>query len=105
MLGAREQGRAGSPGATGDPRHSAFWDDAPATVLPLLPVDHAQRHVELIGRDKILTEGRKAIDGGDYRWAVQVLHHIVFADPNDTEAKELQADAYEQLGYRQEVPQ
>ncbi len=82
-----------------------FWDGDPATILPLLPQDDAQRHVELIGRDKILQEGREAIGAGDYRWAVQVLHHLVFADPEDTEAKELQADAYEQLGYQQEVPQ
>ena len=82
-----------------------FWDGDPATILPLLPEDNAQRHVELIGRDKILAEGRTAIDAGDYRWAVQVLHHLVFADPDDTEARNLQADAYEQLGYQQEVPQ
>ena len=82
-----------------------FWDGDPATILPLLPEDNARRHAGLIGRDRILAEGRGAIDSGDYRWAIQVLHHLVFADPGDTEAKELQADAYEQLGYQQEVPQ
>lgn len=82
-----------------------FWDGDPATILPLLPDDNARRHVELIGREKILAEGREAVEKGDYRWAVQVLHHLVFADPDDTEARELQADAYEQLGYQQEVPQ
>ncbi|WP_406457430.1 MBL fold metallo-hydrolase [Streptomyces sp. NBC_00876] len=82
-----------------------FWDGDPATIMPLLPQDHARRHVGLIGRDRILKEGRDAIEGGDYRWAVQVLHHLVFADPDDTEGKNLQADAYEQLGYQAEVPQ
>ena len=82
-----------------------FWDGDPATILPLLPQDNAQRHVRMMGRDNILAEGRAAIESGDYRWAVQVLHHLVFADPGDTEAKNLQADAYEQLGYQQEVPQ
>jgi alkyl sulfatase BDS1-like metallo-beta-lactamase superfamily hydrolase len=82
-----------------------FWDGDPATILPLLPADSAARHVALIGRKKILAEGRKAIDAADYRWAVQILHHLVFADPDDTEARKLQADAYEQLGYQQEVPQ
>jgi alkyl sulfatase BDS1-like metallo-beta-lactamase superfamily hydrolase len=82
-----------------------FWDGDPATILPLLPDDNARRHVAWIGRDKLLTEGRQAIEAGDYRWAVQILHHLVFADPADTEAKNLQADAYEQLGYQQEVPQ
>jgi alkyl sulfatase BDS1-like metallo-beta-lactamase superfamily hydrolase len=82
-----------------------FWDGDPATIYPLLPDETAKRHVALIGRDKILAEGREAIASGDYRWAVQILHHLVFADPGDTEAKNLQADAYEQLGYQAEVPQ
>ncbi len=82
-----------------------FWDGDPATIYPLLPDETARRHVRLIGRDKILAEGRQAIEAGDYRWAVQILHYQVWADPGDTEAKDLQADAYEQLGYQQEVPQ
>ncbi len=82
-----------------------FWDGDPATILPLLPADNAKRHTDLIGRDKILATGRAAIDEGDYRWAVQILHHLVFTDPDDSEARDLQADAYEQLGYQQEVPQ
>jgi alkyl sulfatase BDS1-like metallo-beta-lactamase superfamily hydrolase len=52
-----------------------------------------------------MAEGRRAFDAADYRWAVQVLHHLVFADPDNIEAKNLQADAYEQLGYQQEIPQ
>ncbi|MET8876992.1 alkyl sulfatase dimerization domain-containing protein [Nocardia sp. NPDC004604] len=82
-----------------------FWDGDPATIYPLVPEENARRHVELIGADRILEDGRKAIAAGDYRWAVQVLHHLVFADPDHTEARELQADAYEQLGYQAEVPQ
>ncbi|NUS93935.1 MAG: hypothetical protein HOQ36_16290 [Nocardia sp.] len=82
-----------------------FWDGDPATIYPLLPEDNARRHVELIGRDRILAEGRRAHEDGDYRWAVQILHHLVFADPADDEVRNLQADAYEQLGYQQEVPQ
>ncbi|MEU1287443.1 alkyl sulfatase dimerization domain-containing protein [Kitasatospora sp. NPDC005856] len=39
---------------------------------------------------------------GECRWAVEVPHHLVFAAPHDAEAKDLQADAYEQLGYPQE---
>jgi linear primary-alkylsulfatase len=82
-----------------------YWNGDPASILPLLPVEHAKRHVDLIGRDTIIAEGRRAIDSGDYRWAVQILHHLVWADADDAEAKDLQADAYEQLGYQQEVPQ
>ncbi|MGC5165998.1 alkyl/aryl-sulfatase [Luteimicrobium sp. DT211] len=82
-----------------------FWDGDPASLWPLVPTEYAKRHVALVGREKLLEEGRRAIDAADYRWAVQVLHHLVFADPDDAEAKGLQADAYEQLGYQQEIPQ
>lgn len=82
-----------------------FWDGDPATIWPLLPEDNAKRYVGLLGRDTILDTGRTAIADGDYRWAIQILHHLVFADPDDTEARQLQADAYEQFGYQQEVPQ
>lgn len=82
-----------------------FWDGDPASIWPVLPAEYAKRHVALMGRDTILTEGRRAIDAGEYRWAVQILHHLVWADPTDVEGKDLQADAYEQLGYQMEIPQ
>ncbi len=41
-------------------------------------------------------------DRGDYRWVVQVVNHVVFADPDNQAAKNLQADALEQLGYQAE---
>lgn len=82
-----------------------FWDGDPASLFPLPPVETAKRHVELIGAEKILAEGRRAVDAADYRWAVQVLHHLVFADPEHAEARALMADAYEQLGYQMEGPQ
>ncbi len=82
-----------------------FWDGDPATIWPLLPRENAQMYVDLIGRDKILAEGKKAIEAGEYRKAIEILHNAVFANPDDTEAKNLQADAYEQFGYQMEVPQ
>src|SRR5262249_16772487 len=36
------------------------------------------------------------------RWVAQVVHHVVFADPNNQAAKTLEADALEQLGYQAE---
>ncbi|MFC8732881.1 alkyl/aryl-sulfatase [Luteimicrobium sp. NPDC057192] len=82
-----------------------FWDGDPVSLHPHPPVDTARRYVEAFGRDAILAAGRAAVEAGDYRWATQVLHHLVFADPDDAEAKNLQADAYEQLGYQAEGPQ
>jgi alkyl sulfatase BDS1-like metallo-beta-lactamase superfamily hydrolase len=39
---------------------------------------------------------------GDYRWVVEVVNHVVFADPENEPARLLQADALEQLGYQSE---
>jgi len=39
---------------------------------------------------------------GDYRWGVELLRHVVYADPTNANAKELQADMLEQMGYQSE---
>ncbi|MFE6887365.1 alkyl/aryl-sulfatase [Streptomyces sp. NPDC057694] len=82
-----------------------LWDGDPVTLHPHPPVETARRLVDLIGAEGILAEGKRAIEADDYRWAAQILHALVFADPDNTEAKQLQADAYEQLGYQAEGPQ
>ena len=41
-------------------------------------------------------------EAGDYRWVVQVTHHLVFADPANQPARQLAADAMEQLAYQSE---
>lgn len=82
-----------------------MWDGDPVSLHPHPPVEAARRYVDLIGAPAILAEGRRAIEEGDHRWAVEILHKLVFADPDNTEARELQADAYEQMGYQAEGPQ
>jgi len=54
------------------------------------------------GPDAVLSKAKEAYDKGEYRWVAQVVHHVVFADPNNQAAKNLEADALEQLGYQAE---
>lgn len=54
------------------------------------------------GPDAVIVLARTAFDDGDYRWAAEVLTHVVFADPDNMEARLLQADVFEQLGYQSE---
>jgi len=82
-----------------------MWDGDPVSLHPHPPVDAAQRYVELIGAERILAEGERAFEAADYRWAAQILHHLVFAQPGHEIARNLLADAYEQLGYQAEGPQ
>ena len=51
------------------------------------------------GAEAVLAKARASFEEGDYRWVAEVVNHLVFADPENAEARELQADALEQLGY------
>ena len=42
------------------------------------------------------------MQGGDYRWAAELLNYLVFAKPDNAEGRFLLADSYEQLGYQSE---
>ncbi|MCB0994438.1 MAG: MBL fold metallo-hydrolase [Acidimicrobiales bacterium] len=85
-------------------RHFGFYDGHPAHLHPHTPTDAAHRYVEFMGgMEQLVANARRSFDAGDYRWVVQVLRHAVFADPANTEARELQADACEQLGYQAEA--
>jgi alkyl sulfatase BDS1-like metallo-beta-lactamase superfamily hydrolase len=54
------------------------------------------------GAEKVLSQARKAFGEGDYRWVAQLTNHLVFAEPDNSEARHLQADALEQMGYQSE---
>ncbi len=82
-------------------RYLSWYDGNPANLWKLPPVDAGRRYVEAIGGvDALLASARRSFDAGDYRWVVELLNHLVFADPTNTEARELQADAFEQIGYQ-----
>lgn len=80
-----------------------WFDGNPAGLHEHPPEEKAKRYVEFMGgADSALEKARGAFDLGDYRWVVEVVNHVIFADPGNEEAKELQADALEQLGYQSE---
>jgi len=75
----------------------------PATLHPLPPVAASKNYVEFMGgADSVLAKAKRSYDKGDYRWVAQVVNHVVFADPTNQQARYLQADALEQLGYQAE---
>lgn len=80
-----------------------WYDGNPANLNPLPPVDASRKYVEFMGgADQVLARAKSAFDKGDYRWVAQVVNHVVFADPGNEQARNLQADALEQLGYQSE---
>ncbi|MGD8823998.1 MAG: alkyl sulfatase dimerization domain-containing protein [Myxococcales bacterium] len=84
-------------------RYFGWYDGNPANLDPLPPTDAGARYVELAGgAANVLDKARAAYESGDYRWVAELVNHLVFADPDNEEAKELLAKAYDQLGYQAE---
>jgi alkyl sulfatase BDS1-like metallo-beta-lactamase superfamily hydrolase len=80
------------------------WYDAnPVNLNPLTPVDTAKKWVEYLGdTDRVLALARADYEKGEYQWVAQVTKELVYADPANQAARELCADALEQLGYQSE---
>jgi alkyl sulfatase BDS1-like metallo-beta-lactamase superfamily hydrolase len=84
-------------------RYLGFFDGNPAHLDPHPPVQAARRYLELAGgMDSLLAHARAAFGQGDYRWVAELCSHAVFADPTHEGARELHAEALEQLGYQSE---
>ncbi len=80
-----------------------FFDGNPAHLNSHPPVEAAERYVEWMGgADAMLEKGGAAFAAGDYRWVAEAINHLVFAQPDNSQARWLQADALEQLGYQSE---
>ncbi|HEX5712513.1 MAG TPA: alkyl sulfatase dimerization domain-containing protein [Solirubrobacterales bacterium] len=81
-------------------RYMGWFDGNPAHLWEHPPVGSARRYVEAMGgAEAVLERARRSFEQGDYRWVVEIVNHVVFAEPENAAARELQADALEQLGY------
>ncbi len=84
-------------------RYLSWYDGNPVNLWRLPPSEAGTRYVEVIGGpDRLVEEARRAAEAGDYRWAAELLNHLIFAQPGHAPARALQADVLEQLGYQSE---
>jgi alkyl sulfatase BDS1-like metallo-beta-lactamase superfamily hydrolase len=86
-------------------RFLGYWDGNPANLIPLSPEDSGPLYVEMMGgAERIMTRGRELISEGKYLHATEILNRLVQGEPNNQAAKDLLADAFEQIGYQKENP-
>ena len=84
-------------------RYLGYWDGNPTTLIPRSPSDSAPLYVEMMGgAEPILARGRALVEAGDYLLATEILDKLVHAQPSNQAARDLLADAFEQIGYQQE---
>ena len=81
-----------------------WYDGNPADLNPLPRAEMAKKQVEYMGgADVVLKRARDDFAAGRYRWVASVMSQLVFADPSNKDARNLGADALEQLGYQSEA--
>ncbi|MEM6722504.1 MAG: alkyl sulfatase dimerization domain-containing protein [Bacteroidota bacterium] len=80
------------------------WFDAnPANLNPLPQEQAAKKYVEYMGgSENILAKANTDFEAGEYRWVATALNHVVFAEPNNTAARELLAKTYRLLAQKAE---
>ena len=84
-------------------RYMGWYDGNPSDLDDLPPSRRRKKYVEYMGgEDAVLEKAKKDFDNGEYRWTAMVLKHVVFANPDNADAKNLLADTYEQMGYQAE---
>lgn len=80
-----------------------YFDGNPSRLDPLPPTDAGPKFVEYMGgADAVIEKAQADFDEGNYRWVAQVLDKLVMAEPDNQDAKDLLADALEQMGYQAE---
>ena len=84
-------------------KYMGWYDANPVNLSPLTPSESAKKWVEYLGdTDEVLRKAKEDFDKGEYQWVAEITNTIVFADPDNTAARLLCADALEQLGYQAE---
>lgn len=84
-------------------KYMGWYDANPVNLNPLDPAEYAKKLVEYLGdTDAVIKKAREDFDKGEYQWVAQITKELVYADPSNQEARNLCADALEQLGYQAE---
>ncbi|MGJ5201254.1 alkyl/aryl-sulfatase [Bradyrhizobium sp. HKCCYLRH1030] len=84
-------------------KYLGWYDANPVNLDPLPPVEAGRKYVSYMGgAEALLARARADFANGEFRFVAQVVGHLVFAEPDNAEARALLADTLEQLGYAAE---
>jgi alkyl sulfatase BDS1-like metallo-beta-lactamase superfamily hydrolase len=84
-------------------RYLSWYDGNPCNLHPLPPAPAAKKFVEYMGgAAAVMARARADFAKGQFRWVAQVMKEVVYAEPDNKEARALCADALEQMGYQAE---
>lgn len=84
-------------------KYMGWYDANPIHLGEMEPTERAKKFVEYLGDvDEVLRKAKEDYDKGEYQWVAELTNMLVFADPENQDARYLCADALEQLAYQAE---
>ena len=84
-------------------KYLGFWNGDPNEINPLTEEEEAKLFLRYAGSaENVLKLAKEDFENGRYEEAAKAAGYVVFAEPDNLEARYLQADAFEQLGYSSE---
>ncbi|GAA3815599.1 alkyl/aryl-sulfatase [Cellulomonas soli] len=84
-------------------RYMGWYEGNPARLWKHPPQEAGRRYVRAMGgADAAVAVAQQAYDDGDYRWAAEVLDHVIFSGADHPGSRALQADTLDQLGFATE---
>ncbi len=84
-------------------RYLSWYDANPCNLHALPPAPAARKLVDYMGgAAAVIARAKADFARGEYRWVAQVMKEVVYAQPDNIEARALCADALEQMGYQAE---
>ena len=84
-------------------KYMGWYDANPVNLNALPPAVSAKKYAEYLGDPQaVLEKARQDFAKGEYQWVAEITNQLVFADPKNQEARNLCADALEQLAYQAE---
>ncbi len=85
--------------------HYGWFEGDPTCIDPLPRRERSARYVAAMGgREAVIALATQASADRDFRWAAEVLTHVLRLDPDDQQARRLKAGALRQLGYETSNP-
>ncbi len=85
-------------------KYIGWFDGNPANLHNLPPEDAGAKLIQYMGGSNVaIAKARRDFERGEYRWVAWIMGQVVFGEPNNWQARALEADALEQLGYQSEA--
>lgn len=84
-------------------KYLGFYDANPVNLKRLTPTEYGKSMTEYMGgADTVMPKLRRDYEAGNYELVASIAQYLVDADPQNMEARRIEADALEQLGYQEE---